>query len=269
MFNTVTGEVLIAIINNQQDFRILCEQLWYRIPVSSVEKLLRRRWPPQWIAFYQTKIFNDEAYSVRYYAQVKDIRKVHRCDLFPDELPNYKSRKIYYQLLLGPLQALSKPIFSRRRRRIVFIATTWEKFRNAIELNDLYDESPLENRLWAEFKRLQVSAERQEMVMVNHAKYFLDFAIYCAAGKLNVETDGDTWHIGKEKAGADNLRDNALKTKGWRVLRFNTQQVQEKMADYCVPIVVENINRLGGLNDENVEYKKIALNRSLEQLELF
>jgi hypothetical protein len=30
----------------------------------------------------------------------------------------------------------------------------------ALEINDLYDESPLEDRLWAEFKRLQISAER-------------------------------------------------------------------------------------------------------------
>lgn len=268
MFNTLKGETLIAIINNQQDFRILCEQFWYRIPVSSVEKWLRRRWPPQWIAFYQTKVFKDEAYSVRYYAEVRDIRSVRRCDLFPDELPNKKTGNIYYQIFLGPLQTLPKPIFSRRQRRITFIRSTWEKFKNAVEINDLYDESPLENRLWAELKRLQVSAERQELVEINNTSYFLDFAVYCTAGKLNLETDGDTWHIGKEKAGADNLRDNALKTEGWRVLRFNTRQVQEEMADYCLPVVVENIHRLGGL-DNGISLQKQIILDNRNQLELF
>lgn len=268
MFNTVTGEILIAIINNQQDFRILCEQLWYRIPVSSVEKWLRHRWPPQWMAFYQTKVFKDEAYSVRYYAEVRNIRSVRRRDLFPDELPNPKTGKIYYQIFLEPLQTLPKPIFSRRRRRISFISSTWEKFKNAVEINDLYDNSPLENRLWAELKRLQVSAERQEWVEINNTSYFLDFAVYCTAGKLNLETDGDTWHIGKEKAGADNLRDNALKTEGWRVLRFNTRQVQEEMADYCIPVVVENIQRLGGLENGSSIQSQIILG-TRKQLELF
>ena len=89
------------------------------------------------------------------------------------------------------------------------------------------------------------------------------------AGKLDVEADGDTWHASKEKAGADNLRDNTLKTEGWRVLRFNSQQVREQMTDYCVPTVVENINRLGGLNYDNALPKKIIFSDKAGQLELF
>lgn len=263
------GEVLIAILNNPKDFRILCEQAWYRIPTGSVEKWLKHRWPPRWLAFYQTKAFRDEAYSVRYYAGIRDIREVHRRELFPDEPPSPKQNKTYYQLRLEPLKTLPQPIFSRRWRRIVFICSTWEKFKAAVEINDLYDESPLEDRLWAEFKRLQIHAERQELVKVDGSQYFLDFAVHCAAGKLDVETDGDTWHVGKEKAGIDNLRDNALKTEGWRVLRFNTRQVQEQMADYCIPTVVENINRLGGLDRGRSASQKIILNDKPGQLELF
>jgi len=75
--------------------------------------------------------------------------------------------------------------------------------------------------------------------------------------------------VGKEKSGSDNLRDNALKTEGWRVLRFNTQQVQEQMADYCVPTVVKNINRLGGLKQASSSPKKIVLADRPGQLELF
>lgn len=75
----------------------------------------------------------------------------------------------------------------------------------------------------------------------------LDFAIYCAEGKIDVETDGDTWHITKEGSRQDNIRDNALETKGWRTLRFTTQQVKEEMASYCIPKIAENINPLGGI----------------------
>ncbi|MGZ8249172.1 endonuclease domain-containing protein [Methylomagnum sp.] len=263
------GEVLVAIMNNGKDFRILCEESWYRIPVDSVERWLKHRWPPRWVAFYQTKAFKGEAYSVRYYAKVHSIKKVHRHDLFPNEPPSPKQDKTYYKISLGPLQTLPKPILSRRWRRIIFIPSTWEKFINAAEINDLYDDSPLEDRMWTEFKRLQIDAERQELVEVDKKNYLLDFAVYCVAGKLDVETDGDSWHVGKEKAGADNLRDNALKTEGWRVLRFNTLQVNEKMAGYCVPTVVENINRLGGLERGDEGAKKIRLDDKPGQLELF
>jgi|GEM_PF-2788520 len=40
---TVRGEVLVAILNNRLDFNLAYEQHWYRIPVSSKEKLLKHR----------------------------------------------------------------------------------------------------------------------------------------------------------------------------------------------------------------------------------
>jgi len=253
------GEVLVAIMKNLLDMAIAREQHWYRIPVHSVEKLLKERWPPQWLAFYQTKYFSDEAHAVNYYAQVLDIRKVVRWQLFPDEPKDEKGTRRYYQLVLSPLKRLPQPILSRRWRYIVFIPTTWEKFMSAVEINDLSDESPLEDRLWAEFKRLKIAAERQEFVKVGDRLYALDFAIYCASGNIDVETDGDTWHANSEQSQLDNLRDNDLKTIGWRTFHFTTHQIQEQMAEYCVPKIVENINRLGGLEESGIVPRKINL----------
>jgi very-short-patch-repair endonuclease len=265
------GEVLVAIMNNPLDFAIARDQHWYRIPVRSVRKLLKGRWPPQWLAFYQTKVFGNEAYAVNYYARVLDIREVFRWALFPNEPRDDKAQKRYFQLILSPLQRLSRPIPSRRWRRIVFIPTTWEKFIRAVEINDLYDESPLEDRLWAEFKRLRISAERQEIVQIGQRFYALDFAIYCAHGKIDVETDGDTWHADPERIPLDNLRDNDLETAGWRVLRFNTHHIREAMAEYCLPTIVKNINQLGGLEEQRIVPRKIDLESpgGLQQLTLF
>jgi len=253
------GEVLIAIMNNPLDLVIARDQHWYRIPVRSVDNLLRERWPPQWLAFYQTKVFGDEAYAVNYYAHVLDIRKVFRWELFPDQPKDEKAQRRYCQLILSPLQRLPRPILSPHWRRIVFIPTTWEKFVSAVEINDLYDESPLEDRLWAEFKRLKISAERQEFMQVEQRFYALDFAIYCATGNIDVETDGDTWHADPERIPLDNLRDNDLETAGWAVLRFNTHHIQEEMGEYCVPTVVKNINRLGGLEEQKIVPRRIDL----------
>ena len=236
--------------NSQADLDIANEQHWYRIPVSSVTKWLKNRWPPRWIAFYQPKIFGPEAYAVNYYAEVINIQQVERQQLFPNQPPDKKSKQLYYQLFIKKLQKLPKSILSRRWRRIVFIPTTWKKFIKAVEINDLYDGSPLEDRLWVEFKQLQIQAERQELVKINRQNYFLDFAIYCATGKIDVEVNGDTWHANPQKAAQDNRRNNALESKGWNVLRLSTPQVKEQMAEYCVPTIVNTINKFGGIEEE-------------------
>src|SRR3990172_5673577 len=128
------GEVLVAIINNLLDFAIAREKHWYRIPVGSKEKWLKDRWPPKWLALYQTKKFGEEAYAVNYYAKVREIRQVYRWQLFPDQPRDDRGNRQYCQLSFEPLQRLSVPILSRRRRRIVFIPTTWQKFVNATEI---------------------------------------------------------------------------------------------------------------------------------------
>jgi very-short-patch-repair endonuclease len=242
------GEVLVAIVNNRADMAIATHHHWYRIPVTSVEKFLKRRWPPEWLALYQTQIFGCEKYAVRYYARILNISLCDRAQLFPDELPNHKSHKRYYKLELSPLEKLPQPILSLRRRRILFISTTWNKLIRATEINDLYDDSPLEDDVWQAFKTLQINAERQASIKVKEKTYFLDFAIYCVQGNINVETDGDTWHSDRQRIPLDNIRDNDLGTLGWRTLRFNTSQVREQMGNYCIPTVAENIDRLGGLS---------------------
>lgn len=263
------GEVLVAIINNRLDFAILRERLWYRIPVSSVEKWLKDRWHPKWLAFYQTMAFGAEKHAINYFGEVVDIREVRRWQLFPDEPHDEKSNRRYYQIFVKSIQQLPKPIYSRRYRRIVFIPTTWQKFIKAVEINDLFDESSLEDRLWAEFKRHSIPAERQEYIIAKGNNYALDFAIYCAKGSIDVETDGDFWHSNPEKAEQDNLRDNDLKREGWQVLRFNSRQIQEQVADYCVTTVAETINKLGGVDEGKVIPRKINLDSGSYQPSLF
>ncbi|OIO90941.1 MAG: hypothetical protein AUJ92_17580 [Armatimonadetes bacterium CG2_30_59_28] len=236
------GEVLVAIVNDKGDFARLKEEHWYRIPTDTAP----RRFPPKWVAFYQTKIFGEEAHAVNYYARVKDIRPVTREELFPGDPPNPKSGRTYHRIEIGSLQRLPQPILSRRFRRIVFIPTTWEKLRAAAEINDLFDESSLEDRLWAELKREQISAERQWWVGVNSKRYALDFAVFCEDGKVDIEADGDLYHSNPEHAEQDNRRNNALAVDGWHVLRFTEHQIREEMAEYCLPSVAQTIHRLGG-----------------------
>lgn len=250
--------LLIAIMNNPLDLALAREQRWYRIPVSSAEKWLKGNWPPQWLAFYQTKVFGDEAFSVRYFSRVVGIRQAFRHELFPEQPRDEKANRRYYQLMLGPLQCRSVPIVSRRWRRITFIPTTWAQFEQATEINDLYRESALEERLWQQFKLLNIPAERQEFVTVKGRSYALDFAVYCVKGKIDIEADGDIWHTGPEHAPRDNMRNNDLGAAGWTVLRFSTLQINEQLADYCLPTIVGNINALGGVEEGRAAGRRVS-----------
>lgn len=240
------GDVLVAIMNEKADFALLRDQGWYRIPVASAPK----PWPPKWLAFYQTKVFGDEAYSVRYYGEVAEASKVRRRELFPNEPTNPKSEREYYKVSLRQLEVLDRPILSRRLRRVVFIPTTWEKFRRAGEINDLFNASPLEDQLWVQLHGMNIGAERQWLVTAGASDYVLDFAIFCRKGNIDIEADGDTYHITREQAPKDNQRNNDLTSANWRVLRFTGPQIREQLATYCVPKVTYNIRRLGGLSED-------------------
>ena len=158
----------------------------------------------------------------------------------------------------------------------------FELFAAAREINDLYDESSLENRLWGELKRHQILAERQELVKVKvpaesdpsgrmeNRDYFLDFSIYCKNGKIDVETDGSYWHDNPERAQIDRPRDNALVTAGWTILRFDDHDIHERMADYCLPSIEKNIEKCGRLDDGSLMGRNVSLkNPGVYQMGLF
>jgi very-short-patch-repair endonuclease len=255
--NDLRGEVLVAIVNNLRDWHFAYDELWYRIPVDSVERFLKRRWPPQWLAFYRTKAFGGDRYTVRYYGQVLAIERKTRPELFPNEPPGPKSDRVYYRLQLAPLQQLPQPIPSPRWRRITFIPTTWAKIVTATEINDLYDGSPLEDQLWAVLKGYDLPIIRQEWVEFGDRRYALDFAVFCVKAPLAIETDGDRWHHTPELADKDNLRDNDLKSAGWQVLHFNTRRVMEEAETYCVPTIVDTINSLGGVDHNQFVHRLV------------
>ena len=254
---TSKGSVLIAIMNTRPDFDILMEKLWYRIPVTSINKYLRKRWPPQIIAFYQTKHFGEKSYRINYFGKVASIHEKPRTALFPNEPPNSRSHKVYYQICLESVKKLKTPIINKRRRPIIFIPTTMEKFLSAMEINDLFDESPLEDLLWTNLKRIKIPAERQVFVTARGRHYMLDFLAHCAKGMLDIETDGDYWHTGRDKAIVDNRRDNALRSVGYTVLRFNTRQIRDGMNKECLPVIRDTVYNMGG-----VAKKKIPSNIS-------
>ena len=246
--DAANDRALVAILKERRDFEILQNEGWYRIPVQRAP----RRWPPCWLAFYQPKAFMEEAHAVRYYGRVRAIEAMPRRVLLPAEPSHPSADQLYYRIQLEGLAELPRPIPCLRFRRLVFIPTTYRKLFLAEEINDLFDDSPLEDLLWDELKARTIAAERQWAERIRQSLYFLDFAVFCNGGKIDIEADGDTWHSLKERIRADNARSNELATAHWHFLRFNGAEIREQAGSYCMARITELINRLGGLMESTV-----------------
>jgi hypothetical protein len=148
--------VLVAIINNLRDFAIVRDEHWYRIPV--------RRAPTRAInasvlAFYQTRVFGEEAWAINYWAEAQQWEIVKRVDLLPQEASHSRAQEKYYQIQLGKLGCLPHPIVSKKWRRITFITTTWERLMRAQEVTELLHGDIWEERLYRALRKMGVVAE--------------------------------------------------------------------------------------------------------------
>lgn len=135
--------VLVAIMNNKKDWQRVQDEHWYRVPVKYA--------PPgsphfDWIAFYFTRVFQDNKWAIHFYAPILGHELLTRRDLIPSEPDHKRAGNWYYKLALGPLYHKLPPIPSETWRRITFIVTTGDRFEAAQEIQDLYaDQSPTGN----------------------------------------------------------------------------------------------------------------------------
>lgn len=238
------ADALVAIAKTPHDFAIARDQHWYRIPCQSAPPVLERA---RWLAFYFPKPFGEQRWAIHYIAPIERIDRALRRELLPGERDHRRATEEYFRVQLGSVEPLPRPVASARQRRIVFIATTVSKLRNATEINDLYHDSPLEDRLWSGLRAEGVAAERQWPVNHHDVSYFLDFHVPCTRGSLDVECDGDTWHLGSEAVVADNERDNCLAGLGWTVLRFGSRQLRSEAISSVVEQIRRTAERFGGL----------------------
>lgn len=259
--------VLVALVKSPADHAILHRQHWYRIPVDKSPKLVSER-RVRYLGFYLPGAFGEALrWQIHHYGQVKRIVEASRRELFPEEpAASPKAATRYYKIELESLQALPQPIVSRRGHRLVFVPTTEEKFFRAGNLNSLFHASPLEDSLFARMEALGIAAERQWLEYVDkNRRYFLDFAIFCQQGKIDVECDGDRYHNAPDQVQYDKHRNNELTTLGWSVLRYTTADIEGRL-DRVMEEIVRNIHQCQGLaTDEGATNSYITLPFSPQQ----
>jgi very-short-patch-repair endonuclease len=256
----INKELLVALLPKVSALETLKTEGWYHIPVENMPTRWREGWRPKALAFYQGKGFGEsERYQIRYFGEVERTEIVPRRELFPnDEENQHKANKLYHRLQLKSLQMRYQPIVSYRPRRLVFIPTTLEKFDQAEQINDLFDGSPLEDRLWKALKYINLLAERQWKIVVQKKDYFLDFAVFCQNGKLAIETDGYTYHYDdRNQIDYDAWRQNDIEIDGWRFLRYTTKQVKDDWTPYLAQIQ-KMVDQLGGVEQPEKFERKVG-----------
>lgn len=176
-----SDRVLVAVMNNPHDFEIAQDEGWYRVPVKHA--------PPNTtdanvLAFYFTKAFGDQRWSVQWYGPIRGHELVRRRDIIPHEPDHPRANEAYYQLQLGPLARLDQPIPSLRWRRIAFISTTWDRFTAAQEINDLYTSGA--DGLYVTLRDDGFCVEREFSFRETGGEYTVDLAIHCRDGVLPI-----------------------------------------------------------------------------------
>ena len=175
--------VLVAYVPRPSDFDLVRREGWYRIPQRSAPKGLHA----EVIAFYFGAAFGDEKYAIHYYARNAGHELARRRDLLPGEAGHPRANDIYYKVQLGPLQRLAQPIVSLRWRRLTFVHTTWDRFQDATEINDLFIEGgPYVDRLYATLKERGVSADRDYRVNETEPEYVVALSVPTRDGRVNV-----------------------------------------------------------------------------------
>lgn len=139
--------VLVVLVNRPRDLEIIHAEHWYRIPVKHA--------PPQftqarYLAFYLTRAFGPDKWSIREYALVRGHELVRRRELLPGEPDHPRADEFYFKLELGAPLSLPHPITSRTSRRILFVWTTGERFSRAVTIDELIDPAVSADALWDE-----------------------------------------------------------------------------------------------------------------------
>ncbi|HZD10832.1 MAG TPA: hypothetical protein VE553_05760, partial [Candidatus Binatia bacterium] len=141
----------------------------------------------EYIAFYFGQRFGDLKWAIHYYARREGHELTTRLLLFPDQPDHPRAHDFYFKVQLGPLQKLERPIVSLRWRRVTFVHTTWDRFQDATELNDLFVEGgEYVDRLYATLKDRGLHPERNYLVRETGIAYEVPLALLCRKGNVQV-----------------------------------------------------------------------------------
>ncbi len=264
----IEKDIVIGVLKNKRDLPIAIQDKWYRIPVKSAPIIVRDN-KIKYLALYQGKVFKDSPSQIQWYGEVKNISIHKRIELLPEEHSNPNANEDYYKIELAEMIKLQEPINAIRPRRINFIVTAFDRFLKAKELNEVFLESYIEEKVWDALKSEGIDAERQYEIYYKEKKkhrfFRLDFGLFCKNRNIDLECNGDKYHHeDKDDIKKDKSRDRILTKKGWAISRFTKDEINTKLED-CINELKEMIDKFGGLQDKfnPTVYRYISKNNQL------
>lgn len=139
-----TALILVAVMNDPRDLEIARLLGWYRIPLRTAPKVVA----VDYLAFYQTSVFGDQKWRIRYIARVRGHELTTRLELLKEDTDHPNAREEYFKIQIGPLIELPHPVLANKWRRITFFYTTGEHLLQAQVVNDLVVQDDERRILW-------------------------------------------------------------------------------------------------------------------------
>ncbi|MGC9359746.1 MAG: hypothetical protein ACP5G7_05130 [Anaerolineae bacterium] len=180
--------VLVAIVPRLQDWALVVNERWYRIPLAKAPE----RVGAEYLAFYMPARFGELGCSIRYYAPIERYRLVRRRELLPDQPDHPRSDERYLKLEIGSLRELPHPVPAAKLRRVTFIPTTLDRLLVAQEINDLWLRETAKDRLWQALQERGVEAYRDHVLLTDEGHHVVDVAVPADRGGLAIHCGDDT-----------------------------------------------------------------------------
>jgi len=243
-FNRKDKIVLVGVLKNRRDLKILLTEKWYRMPVAYAPKRLFH-----YLAFYQPALFGREGKGIQYYARVLNSRTFLRSDLLPAESSHPRAGDYYFKIRVGKIRKLSRPIKNTTPRRVSFGFTTLKRLLKSKNILELYGVAPTEEMVGRALKRAGIKAIPQYYVLGGKKRYCLDFAVFCKKGTIAIECDNKKAHSSPGARKKDKIKNAYLRRHGLRVIRLKEFDIIKRL-DYCLNRVEKLVQDLGGQIDE-------------------
>jgi hypothetical protein len=222
--------VLVAVVNNMDDFHRAASAGWYRIP----QRTAPRRLGADYLAFYQTGVFKeqDQAQSITYYAPTRRYRLLTRRELLPEEADHPRANDYYFRVEIGPLQRLERPIPSAKFHRVTFIHTTLDRLLTAQDVNELFlKDDPFET-LWHALREHQLRPLKNRLVN----EHPVDITLRARGGYLGIHCTEDT--------STQESRRSPLPER-WELIHLSTARIQQDL-ESCLRQIGAALINLGG-----------------------
>lgn len=163
--------ILIAVMPSSRDMELARLLGWYRIPLRSAPKVVN----VDYLAFYQTDDFGEQhRWRIEYFAKVMGHELTTRAQLLRDQVNHPRANEEYFKIQIGSLSRLEHPILADRWKRITFLYTTGELFRDARTVNDLVVRSDERQLLWRSLRERSGSGQTYQAMDLPEDSFQID-----------------------------------------------------------------------------------------------